>query len=104
MGARDALIESIEYHFPGGALLGRECGMHMMWMLPSYLPAADEIHRLALNCGVGLYPLQQAGACEYGKFPRYRDRSLVIGYAALSEAEIRTAIARLAAVISARAA
>ncbi len=104
MGSRDALIESIEHHFPGGALLGRECGMHMMWKLPPYLPAADEVQHSALNCGVGLYPLQQAGACEYGTFPRYRDRSLVIGYTALSEAEIRTAIARLAAAINSRAA
>ncbi|MEH2549256.1 GntR family transcriptional regulator/MocR family aminotransferase [Bradyrhizobium sp. AZCC 2262] len=103
MGARDALIESIEQFFPGGALLGRECGMHVMWTLPPYLPAADEMQNLALNCGVGLYPLQRAGAHEYGSLPRYRDRSLVIGYAALSEAEIRTAIARLATVIGKRA-
>jgi len=98
MAARDALVDAIEHHFPGGVLSGRECGMHMMWTLPPNLPAADEIQRLALSRGVGLYPLSKAAAHEYGK-AQLRDRTLVLGYTALSEGEIREAIARVAAAI-----
>jgi GntR family transcriptional regulator / MocR family aminotransferase len=98
MAARNALIEEIEHHFPDGVLSGRECGMHMMWTVPPNLPTADEIQRLALTRGVGLYPLSRAAAHEYGK-AHLRDRSLVLGYAALSEGEIRDAIARVAAAI-----
>jgi GntR family transcriptional regulator/MocR family aminotransferase len=72
--------------------------MHMMWTVPPNLPTADEIQRLALTRGVGLYPLSKAAAHEYGK-AHLRDRSLVLGYTALSEGEIRDAIARVAAAI-----
>jgi GntR family transcriptional regulator / MocR family aminotransferase len=70
----------------------------MMWTVPPNLPTADEIQRLALTRGVGLYPLYKAAAHEYGK-AHLRDRSLVLGYTALSEGEIRDAIARVAAAI-----
>ena len=72
--------------------------MHMMWTVPANLPAADEIHRLALSHGVGLYPLAKAAAHEYGK-AQLSGRSLVLGYTALSEIEIRDAIARVATAI-----
>jgi GntR family transcriptional regulator/MocR family aminotransferase len=98
MAARDALIEAIEHHFPDGVLSGSECGMHMMWTVPPNLPTADEIQHLALAQDVGLYPLSKAAAHEYGK-AHLRDRSLVLGYTALSESEIREAIARVDSAI-----
>ncbi|MFT3967112.1 MAG: PLP-dependent aminotransferase family protein [Sphingobium sp.] len=99
MLARDAVVEAIGEHFPGGILWGQECGMHMMWTVPPDLPSADEMQRIALNCGVGLYPFAGGAAQEYGTPGRFRDRSLILGYTALSEGEIREAIARVAAVI-----
>lgn len=98
MAARDALVDAIEHQFPGGVLSGRECGMHVMWTLPPNLPTASELHSLALSRGVGLYPLSKAAAHEYGK-AQLRDRALVLGYTALSEGEIRDAIARVAVAI-----
>ena len=98
-GARDAVIESIETYFPGGMLLGKECGMHMMWTLPPHLPSANDMQRLGRNCGVGLYPFAGAATQEYGDPGRFRERSLVLGYTGLSEGDIREAFARVAAVV-----
>ncbi|MFL9609398.1 PLP-dependent aminotransferase family protein [Methylobacillus sp. Pita2] len=99
MAARDTLIETIEHHFPGGALLGRECGMHMMWTLPPDLPAAEELQRVARQHDIGLYPLQAAAAYEQGTRGRFRDRAIVLGYTGLSTDEIRQAIPLLASAI-----
>jgi len=99
MRARDALVESVERHFPGGVLSGGECGMHMMWILPSDLPSANEMQRFALNCGVGLYPFAGSAAQEYGKPARYGERSLVLGYTGMSPENIREAFHRMAVVL-----
>ncbi len=61
----------------------------MMWRIPDNLPAPEEVQRRALMCGVGLYPLFSAAAFEYGNASRFRDRSIILGYAALNEDEIR---------------
>ncbi len=102
MGARDQVIRSIEEHFPGGALMGRECGMHMMWTLPPDLPSANDMQRIALNCGVGLYPFAGAATQEYGNPGRFRERSLVLGYTGLTEEAIREAFTRVATVVGQR--
>ena len=99
MQARDALVEAIDQHLPGGILWGQECGMHMMWTVSPDLPSADEMQRIALNCGVGLYPFAGGATHEYGSPGRFRERSLVLGYTGLSEDEIRQAIGRVAEVI-----
>ena len=96
MGARDAVVEAIAKHFPGGELLGQECGMHMMWILPPDLPSANEMRRLALNCGVGLYPFAGAAVHEYGTPGRFQERSLVLGYTGLGEHDIQEAFGRVA--------
>ncbi|WP_198351047.1 MocR-like pyridoxine biosynthesis transcription factor PdxR [Flavisphingomonas formosensis] len=100
MAARDAVVEAVERHFPGGALLGQECGMHMMWTLPPDLPSADEMQRLAKNCGVGLYPFQGAAVHEYGNPGRFRARSLVLGYTGLDKNDIREAFSRVADLLA----
>jgi len=100
MGARDAVVEAIAKHFPGGELLGQECGMHMMWTLPSDLPSANEMHRLALNCGVGLYPFAGAAVHEYGMPGRFQERSLVLGYTGLGEHDIQEAFGRVADLLA----
>ncbi|WP_332302762.1 MocR-like pyridoxine biosynthesis transcription factor PdxR [Rhizobium sp. GR12] len=95
MASRNALVDTIARHFPGSTVSGKECGMHVMWMLPPDLPAAADIHAVALSCDVGLYPLAMAGALEQGNLKRFSDRSLVVGYTALSGTEIETALNRV---------
>ena len=96
---RDALVASIRRHFPGSSLCGQECGMHMIWTLPPKFPTAREVQRLALGVGVGLYPLPDAAVYQAGRNPRW-EHSLVVGYAALSEDEVRLAVARVAAALA----
>ena len=100
MLARDAVVDSIDKYFPGGTLWGQECGMHMMWTVPPDLPSADDMHRIALNCGVGLYPFAGGATHEYGTPGRFRDRSLILGYTALSPDQIREALARVAHTVA----
>jgi GntR family transcriptional regulator/MocR family aminotransferase len=95
--ARDALLDSLSRHFGEVEVSGAEGGMHVMWHLPSHLPDALEMQRLALSCGVGLYPLAAAAGHEFEGRRRFSERSLVLGYTALTDAELRDAVARVAA-------
>jgi GntR family transcriptional regulator/MocR family aminotransferase len=69
--------------------------MHVMWHLPDSLPDAAAVQVTALNHGVGVYALRSAVAFDFTATP-YSKRSLVLGYPALPEEQIREAIARLA--------
>lgn len=99
METRNAVIASVERYFPGSALWGRECGMHMMWTLPPDLPSATEMQRLALAGGVGLYPLRAAAAYEQESPGRFRDRAIVLGYTALSADDVGEAMACVARAV-----
>jgi len=99
LAKRDSLIDAIERHFPGSVLSGQECGMHMMWTLPPNLPPPEEMRRIELTSGVGLYPLLSAGAYEYGSGRNFRERAIILGYTALSEQAIKEAVGRVAAAM-----
>lgn len=99
LSARNALIESLRKNFGKITVAGAEGGMHLMWRLPSHLPNALEMRRLALSAGVGLYPLAAAAGYEFEGRRRYGERSLVLGYTALTSAELQEAIARVASRI-----
>lgn len=92
---RDCLLNSLRAHFGDVAMSGHQGGMHVMWHLPDSLPAASVVEAAALNQSVGIYSLRSAVAYDFTKTP-YSDRSLVIGYAALPEDQIREGIARIA--------
>ena len=66
-----------------------------MWHLPDSLPTAGQVQATALNHGVGVYSLRSAVAFDFTQTP-YSDRSLVLGYPALTEEQIREGIARVA--------
>jgi GntR family transcriptional regulator/MocR family aminotransferase len=69
--------------------------MHVMWHLPDSFPDATAVQATALNRGVGVYALRSAVAFDFTPTP-YSQRSLVLGYPALPEEQIREAIARVA--------
>lgn len=101
LSVRDVLVAEIHRHFPGSVLSGIECGMHIMWQLPEWAPAAAEFQRLAADCGVGLYSLSAAAGYQFNPASCYGLRSMVVGYASLTIPQIREAISRLATAVHA---
>jgi GntR family transcriptional regulator/MocR family aminotransferase len=92
---RDALRNAILEHFPGSRVTGFEGGMHLVWQLPNDGADATTLQGAGARAGVGVYPLAQAHAHLYGNPTPYA-RTLALGYAALSEGEIRSGIRALA--------
>jgi GntR family transcriptional regulator / MocR family aminotransferase len=92
---RDCLLNALRGHFSDFDVSGYQGGMHVMWHLPDSLPDASVVQSIALNHSVGVYSLRSAVAFDFTKTP-YSDRSLVLGYAALTEEQISDGIARLA--------
>lgn len=97
IAARDALLESLAARFGAGEVSGIEGGMHVMWQLPPHLPDARAMQAIAVSRGVGLYPLAAAAGHEFQGRRRLGERSLVLGYTALTPAQLHEAIARVAA-------
>ena len=92
---RNCLLATLREHFGDVNVTGHQGGMHVMWHLPDSLPDAATVEATALNHGVGVYSLRSAVAFDFTKTP-YSDRSLVLGYPALPEEQIREGIARVA--------
>ncbi|HTT13664.1 MAG TPA: PLP-dependent aminotransferase family protein [Burkholderiaceae bacterium] len=97
VAARDALLESLHAAFGEIDISGAEGGMHVMWRLPPPLPDARAMQAIALSCDVGLYPLAAAAGHEFEGRRRFGERSLVLGYTALTPTQLREAIMRVAA-------
>jgi GntR family transcriptional regulator / MocR family aminotransferase len=96
---RDSLLNALREHFGKVNVSGHQGGMHVMWHLPDSLPNASVIQATALNHGVGVYSLRSAVAFDFTQTP-YSDRSMVLGYPALTEEQIREGIARVARALS----
>lgn len=99
LARRNTLLSSLKKHFHECEVIGDEAGMHLAWHLPRNLPSADEIERLALEAGVGVYTLASGAAVNFGPAPE-SDRYLVLGFSSLTDKEIRTGVARLADAIA----
>lgn len=92
---RDCLLDALRCNFGTVDVTGDRGGMHIMWHVPNSFPTAIEIEARARAKSVGVYSLRAGVACEFGKTP-YGTRSLILGYASLSERQIRDGIGRIA--------
>lgn len=92
---RAALLEALAAHLGDRAeVVGANAGVHLLVWLPGVTPGAlDRLVRRAAAAGVGVYPI-----APYYLRPPGR-AGLLLGYAALGEAEIRAGIRRLASVL-----
>src|SRR5262249_36482290 len=97
---RDALARALRRAFDAVELSGLSGGMHLAWHLPHRLPNARRLAALARERGIGVYPLEAAPAEAFGD-ARLRDRTLLIGYASVAEADIDRGIALLARAVTA---
>lgn len=100
---RNALLAALKKHFGRAEIIGDEAGMHLAWHLPSHLPPASKVEKMAIEAGVGVYTLASGAAVNFDA-STVSDRYLVLGFSSLTEREISTGIARLADVLAANTA
>ena len=76
---------------------GLNSGMHVMWLLPDWMPAPQDFRARLAAQGVRIHTLESGGAyCASGL---YRDRAILLGYAALRQREIINAVDTMARVV-----
>jgi GntR family transcriptional regulator/MocR family aminotransferase len=98
---RDTLLAALHQHFGPVDITGELGGMHVMWHLPSHLPAAIEVEHIARRHGIGVYSLRSGAAHVIGVVPG-AERGLIFGYTALPERVIAKGVARLAQALGAQ--
>ena len=97
---RDAILEAMREHMPDASISGSEGGTHLFVTLPSGASSAATVQRACRARRVGVYPLADSPAWLYDHLPD-SERILLMGYAHLSEAQIRLGIATLGSVLEA---
>ncbi|MCA0240542.1 MAG: PLP-dependent aminotransferase family protein [Proteobacteria bacterium] len=98
---RGALLAALARHFGAVQPAGAHAGMHVLWQAGGDLPDAATIEQRAREAGVGVYGLRRGNAWlgDDGEPERRWQHALLLGYAALTEDEIDTGIARVARAI-----
>ena len=91
---RNALIGRMRERFGDVDLLGTEAGTHIAWRLPTSLVPAHNIKAIARTRNIGIYTVQSGGGHEYDG-SHFESNWLLLGYASLSEDQIRAGIDRL---------
>src|SRR5580658_6030268 len=100
---RDTLMAELRRAFGERVQIsGEDSGLHLVWTLPAEFPTADELSARAHRLGVGLYTPACAGAIEMGA-PAGPERRLLMGYSALTPAEIIVAVKKVAVAAGVRA-
>jgi GntR family transcriptional regulator/MocR family aminotransferase len=91
---RNALIGRMRERFGDIDLLGTEAGTHIAWRLPASLVPAHNVKAIARTRNIGIYTVQSGGGHEYDG-SQFESNWLLLGYASLSEDQIRAGIVRL---------
>jgi GntR family transcriptional regulator/MocR family aminotransferase len=100
MRRRDCLLEALRASFGETAVFGSGGGMHVVWRLPPAAPRATRLERELVARGVGVNSFADGGPVfVHGGAARYQ-RMVLLGYAALTEKEIREGVARIAATLA----
>jgi GntR family transcriptional regulator / MocR family aminotransferase len=100
---RAVLLAALSRHLPGAVTLaGTEAGLHVVAWLNSIPCAAEaEFVACAAAADLGIYPISPLYDCA-GRTPRPDCAGLVVGYAALTIAQIENGVERLAELIRSR--
>jgi GntR family transcriptional regulator / MocR family aminotransferase len=84
------LISRLQASFGQLDIWGVNGGMHVMWLLPDWMPPAEDFKARLEADGVHVHTLASGGAyCQTGL---YRDRAILLGYAALTQRQIGRAV------------
>lgn len=91
---RNALISRLRERFGDVDLLGTEAGTHIGWRLPAALRPAHNVKAVARTRNIGVYTVQSGGGHAYDG-SQFETDWLLLGYASLSEDQIKAGIDRL---------
>jgi GntR family transcriptional regulator/MocR family aminotransferase len=92
---RNALISRLRERFGDVDLMGTDAGTHVAWRLPASLTPAHNVKAIARTRNIGVYTVQSGGGHEYNG-THFEAHWLLLGYASVSESQIRAGIDRLA--------
>src|ERR1700722_225634 len=95
---RDCLVAAMRRNIGDGLIDGDVCGLHVLWHLPPGIPDAVTVETMALRARVGVYSFGSARV-SFQRRPAFTARSIILGYAALSQKQIEKGIARLSDAI-----
>lgn len=93
MARRDCVVEALR-RFGEPVLGGADAGLHLAWELPPQLPPPSVLAAVARRVGVGIYGVTEANAKCFTLRPAL-ERTVTLGYAAMTEDEIATAFDRI---------
>ena len=98
---RNHLCAALGHHLPDWKVQGSGAAMHAVIQLPAGGVDVHTVERAARARGVGVYSIVNGNAQWFGADPQdQRRRLLLLGYAALEEAEISDALRRLTDVVA----
>lgn len=100
---RNALISRLHERFGEVMLMGADAGTHIAWRLPASLAPAHNLKAIARTRNIGVYTVHSGGGHEYGG-SEFETSWLLLGYASLSEGQIRAGVDRLADALNAKSA
>jgi GntR family transcriptional regulator / MocR family aminotransferase len=95
---RDCLVAAMRRNFGDVLIDGDIGGLHVLWHLPPGIPDAVTVETLALRARVGVYSFGSARV-SFQRRTAFTARSVILGYAALSQKQIEKGIARLSDAI-----
>jgi GntR family transcriptional regulator / MocR family aminotransferase len=84
------LISRMQASFGQLDIWGVNGGMYVMWPLPDWMPPAEDFKARLEPNGVHVHTLVSGGA--YCQTDLYRDRAILLGYAALTPRQIGRAV------------
>lgn len=94
----NCLMSRLQAVFGPLEIWGINGGMHVMWLLPDWMPAPEDFKARLAARGVSVHTLESGGAyCPSGF---YRDRAILLGYAALGQREIIRAVDIMARIFA----
>ncbi|WP_459616661.1 MocR-like pyridoxine biosynthesis transcription factor PdxR [Bordetella sp. 2513F-2] len=96
---RSALLDAVARYLPDGAqIVGTAAGLHAVLWLPGLRPEdEDGFVAAAHRMGVGVYPLSPLFA-RSGRPALFRRAGLILGYASLTQEDIRKGVRALGAI------
>jgi len=97
--ALSTILEKIRLEFGEQDIWGTHNGMHIMWRLPAEFDDAQTIVNLIRQRNVEAYTLKSGGA--YDVTSGYGPNSILLGYAALTTAQIESGVKSIASAVQA---